>query len=55
MGVMAPSLGTDPKSWPHCLGNVPGGALSEILAQKAWRPARSSQSGARADFSAVLS
>ena len=38
MGVINPSLGTDPKLQPHCLGNLPGGTLSEILAQKAWRP-----------------
>ena len=24
--------------WVNCLGNIPGETLSEILAQKAWRP-----------------
>ena len=34
MGVITPSLGTDPKLWAYCLGNFSGRALSEI-AQRA--------------------
>ena len=34
---MTHSLGTIPEFQAHCLGNLSGGASSEILAEKAWR------------------
>ena len=37
MVIMTLSLGTIPEFQAHCLGNLPGGALSEILAEKTSR------------------
>ena len=47
MEVITPSLGTDPKLQAHCLGDLPGGTLSEILTQKAWRPKLLTQTSVR--------